>query len=104
MVLVEVLMIGAKRLLEQMEARRDAAIDIAIAAKVLRVCEYHGDVVMVVDGSDERLAYAIGNSRLNKGEYRDVFTTPKEMAESVKAAIDEHALYDCPRCEKLLAD
>lgn len=97
-------MSGAKRLLEQMEERRDTAIDIAIAAKVLRVCEYHGDVVLLVDGADERLAYAIGNSRLNKGDYANVFESPKEMAESVKAAIDEHALYDCPRCEKLLAD
>lgn len=91
-------------MLERMEERRDVGIDIAIAARVLRVCEYHGDIVLLVDGADERLAYAIGNSRLNKGDYKDVFSSPKEMAECVKAAIDEHALYDCPRCEKLLED
>jgi hypothetical protein len=36
------------------------------------------------------------------GELGDLFDSPREMTDAVKAAIDEHAL--CPRCDKLLED
>jgi len=94
----------SKYLLERMEERRSRAIDIAIAAKVLRVCEYHGDVVMTMGLVDESYAYRVGNAKLKAGELGDTFESPREMTDAVKAAINEHYLDYCPRCEKLLED
>lgn len=72
--------------------KRDAAIHIALTARVLRQCEYHPDILLVVDGADEGRAYAIGNVRLKAGEFPDTLDSPTGMASSLKAAIDEHGL------------
>jgi hypothetical protein len=91
------------RLLEEQEARRDAAIDIAIRAKVLRVCEFHGDVLMGGSAEPEH-AYRVGNAKFTAGELEGIFKSRPEMTDSIKAAIDEIALDDCPRCAKMRED
>jgi hypothetical protein len=97
-------MSGTKRLLERLEEQRSTAIAIAIAAKVLRRCEYHEDILVNTGAPDVSYAYRVGNAKLKAGELGDTFTSSREMTDAVKAAIDEHVLDYCPRCDKMLAD
>ena len=93
-----------KRLIEKQEAQHDAAISIAVAGGSLKRCEWHPDIVMDAGEVDHSYAYRVGNAKLKAGELEDLFDSPREMTDAVKAAIDDHALDYCPRCDKLLED
>jgi len=93
-----------KDLLAKHEDQRDVAISIAVAAKVLCRCEWHPDIVMDAGVLDPSYAYRVGNAKLKAGELGDTFGSPREMTDSVKAAIEEHALDYCPLCDKLMKD
>lgn len=90
-------------MLEEQEARRSAAIGIALAAKALRRCEYHDDIILDC-GGDIQGAYKLGNARFSAGKLKGIFESPRQMTDAIKAAVEEHGLEDCPLCEKLLAD
>jgi hypothetical protein len=93
----------AKRLMEHHESQRQAAIDICLAAKVLRACEYHGDILLEGD-REEEYAYRVGNKRFTGGELEGTFKTRQEMTDAIKAAIENEPCMSCPRCDKMLAD
>ena len=57
----------AKRMMEHAESQRLAAVDICLAAKVLRVCEFHGDIILEGPSEDE-YAYRVGNAKFTKDE------------------------------------
>jgi hypothetical protein len=95
---------GTKRLLEEQQEQRSTAIGIALAARVLRRCEYHEDIIVNTGLLDVSYAYRVGNAMLKAGELGDTFASSREMTDAVKAAIDEHVLDYCPRCDNMLAD
>jgi hypothetical protein len=93
-----------KRLMEHYENQRDVAIRIAIQAGVLKRCEIHSDCVFG-GGSDSQGAYKLGNSKFTAGELEGIFDERTEMTDCIKKAIEEHhAIDECPRCAKMLAD
>jgi hypothetical protein len=91
-------MSGAKRLLEEHETRFDTAIQIALAAKVLQRCEFHGEIL---EGPAEITdAYRLGNARFSRGQFAEVFRSPREMTEAIKSAVEDYVSDECPRCAK----
>jgi hypothetical protein len=94
----------AKRLLERQQAQRSAAISIALTGGSLKRCEWHDDIVMDAGLLDHSYTYRVGNAKMKAGELGDLFDSPREMTDVVKAAIDEHALGYCPRCDKQKED
>ena len=91
-------------MMEHAESQRQAAIDICLAAKVLRVCEFHGDIILEGPRENE-YAYRVGNARFTAGELEGTFKFREEMTDAIKAAIEsEPCIGSCPRCDKLLAD
>lgn len=95
-------MSGAKRMLEDVETRRIGAIDIALTAKALRTCDFHGDVLLEGNG-DVEYAYRVGNKKFSAGELKGIFASRRDMTDAVKAAIED-AVDECYRCAKLLND
>jgi hypothetical protein len=81
------------------EEKRHAAISIALEAGAVRVCEFHPGSLLTQEHEREH-PYQRGNMRLNRGEFKGVFKSPAEMAEHVKAVIDEAMDFchwpDCP--------
>jgi hypothetical protein len=89
----------AKRLLEAQEGKQRAAMGIAIAAGVIRRCEFHDDCLFM-GNADKESAYKLGNYRFSKNELEDVFETRNEMNDAIKGAIEEIGLEECYRCNK----
>ena len=95
-------MSGAKRVIELEEERRRRAIDIAVLARVINRCELHDDVLLCGE-KDVTDAYKLGNyMRKRDAALQDVFPTGKHLTDAIKAADEEVALDDCPRCDKLM--
>jgi hypothetical protein len=86
-------------MLEREEERRRVSTDIAIAAKALRVCEFHG-IAFAGDsfGEAERLSMAcqIANSMWSAGKIESgLFDSRRDLTDSIKAAIDDHPAEGC---------
>lgn len=93
-------MSGAKRLLEEQEERWRVAIGIALAAKVVRVCEFHTHILIDNSDGDFTPAYRKGNARLSAGELGSIFKSPRDLTDTIKAAVEDQALDGCPHCDK----
>jgi hypothetical protein len=87
--------------MEAADAKRSAAIAIAVSARVLRRCEFHEDIVLVNPAGDIQNGYRMGNAKFSANELGTTFDSRRDMTDAIKAAVDEHALTDCPRCDKL---
>ena len=88
-----------KRQMEQNEAKRTAALGIAIEAGVLQSCAIHEDTI--IGGSDEvEEAYDLGDDKFADGSLKDVFDSPDEMKEYIKAVVEENADGECGQCSK----
>jgi hypothetical protein len=86
----------AKRLLEQQDAERQAAVAIAVQSGALRVCEFHGEAF---GGSgDLKAAYRAGNAKYSAHELGDTFPSRTKMTDAIKAAVEDHPADECPRC------
>jgi hypothetical protein len=89
---------GYKRMMEDAEAKRAAAIEIAIEAGALKRCEYHDDVY---EGSrDFEAAYRLGNTKFSRGE-AGAFENRREMTDYIKEVIEDHPAEECPSCEHI---
>lgn len=88
----------AKDLLARAEQQRDMAIEIALRARVLRSCGFHGEVF----SSEEPIesAYRLGNARFSKGSLRASFASRIELTDAIKNAVEDHPADMCPRCAK----
>ena len=84
---------------EDQEFRRIAAIAIALAACVLRLCADHDEVVFSVEDADIRDAYKYGERMLKAGELREFFTSRRQLRDSIRSAVVEHRTKRCPLCE-----
>lgn len=91
-------------MLEREEERRRISIDIAVTAKALQVCEFHGMAFSGDSlGAAERLSTAcqIGNSMWSAGRIEaGLFDSRRDLTDSIKSAIDEHPAWACtfPEC------
>jgi thermostable 8-oxoguanine DNA glycosylase len=88
-----------KRHMEQVEARRERATAIAIKAGVLKVCEFHEDVVYET-GEDVVEAYKRGNARYDKDSLGKIFESRTDMTDYIKEVVEE-AADECWSCAKL---
>jgi len=94
---------GWKDIEEHRWEQRQAAIGIAVAAKAIRICEFHDGSLLTGTG-DLSYACTVGNGKMNRGEFKELFASRTEITDAVKAIIDEIALDSCPYCDKMLAD
>lgn len=90
---------GAKRLMEEQDAKSAAAIDIALEAGVLKQCEFHEGSIYE-GGQDIENAYKLGNHRMSRGELEGVFKSRREMTDAIKEVVDENAAEECYACAK----
>jgi hypothetical protein len=92
----------AKRELERQSDLNMQAQSVAKEAGAIKECDLGHLEIMIDQGDDEanKRAYAIGTNRWKEGL---VDGTREEFMDAIKDAI-ESASYDCPRCEKLMAD
>jgi hypothetical protein len=92
------------RINERAEGQYAAALEIALAAKVVAYCEFHDDVLL--EGPEElAAAYRLGNARMTRGQYKNVFATPRQMTDAVKSIFDDEVYaFGCTRCDNSLSD
>lgn len=62
----------AKRMIEQQEMQRAAAIEILVRVGVLRRCEHHSHIVMEGNRLEMEAAYRLGNSTYTDCQTRTV--------------------------------
>jgi len=74
------------------------AEEIAVEAKVLKRCPWHGNAYQ--DDFDLTAAYMLGNRKFSRNELHSVFDTRREMTDTIKQIVDDAPL-DCPSCEHL---
>jgi hypothetical protein len=91
-------MSGAKEMIALAEEQWDAATEIAVDAGVLKRCEYHGVIYDPLAG-DNTPAYKLGNYRLSAGKLGRLFSSPREMTDTVKAVVEDAGM-DCYICAK----
>jgi hypothetical protein len=89
----------SKRMMEENEAKRGVAIQIALEAGVLEQCSVHEDCIFM-GGKDIEAAYKIGNFKFSKDEYSDVFESRREMTDLIQEIVQDHAGEECYSCAK----
>ena len=90
---------GAKREMERQEGLHFEAIETAVAAGVLRRCEFHEDTVWD-PGGDPTDAYKLANYRLSRSGSVDS-RSRREMTDAIKDAIEQSG-DGCYFCERWL--
>ena len=90
---------GVKDMMAQDEARRLAAIEIAVEAGALKRCEFHEDTLLD-GGGDVEAAYRLGNSKFTAGEFKEFFETRREMTDTIKSVVDDNSADECYSCRK----
>lgn len=93
---------GNKRLLEEDEAKRYAAVQFAIELGVLERCEYHDDVVFEGSG-DLDAAYRAAAASYKRGEH-SIFASQREFTDYIKLVVRDHPADECPSCDRLELD
>ncbi len=88
-----------KRQMERNEEKRAAALGIALEAGVLQSCAIHEDTIIGGSGEVEE-AYDLGDDKFADGSLKDVFDSPDEMKEYIKAVVEENADGECGQCSK----
>ncbi len=90
---------GAKRMMEENEAKRGIALQIALEAGVLEQCEFHDDCIY--EGGEEiESAYKLANHKVSHGELEGVFENRREMTDIIKDVVEDHAAEECYACAK----
>jgi hypothetical protein len=88
----------AKELIFEQIEQADIAEEIAVEAKVLKRCPWHGNAYQ--DDFDLTAAYMLGNKKFSRNDLRGVFATRREMTDTIKQIVDS-APWDCLSCEHL---
>ena len=89
---------GAKREMDDRDAKLAVAIDIAVKAGALATCPSHDDVY-VAGKQEDKAAYAAGTAMLAKGELGEVFDSRKEMTDFIQEALNDNS-GSCYLCDK----
>lgn len=90
---------GTKRVMEDHEAKRNVAIQIAIESKVLDTCEFHEDCVLV-GVEDIESAYKLGNVKFTAGNLGDIFDSRREMTDIIQEVVADNAADECYICAR----
>ncbi len=86
-----------KGMIEQHERKCGTAIKIAIAAGVLKECEYHEGCFF--KGNEElKKAYSIANDQYSQGEFVHEFIDKKEMTDTIREVVKEYSSEKCSSC------
>ena len=91
-------MSGAKELIWDQIEQADIAEEIAVEAKVLKRCPWHGSAYQ--DDFDLTAAYMLGNRKFSRNELHGVFDSRREMTDTIKDVVDNAPL-ECLHCEHL---
>lgn len=82
---------------KQMIEKRETAIQIALAAGVLKECEYHKGCFF--KGNEElNKAFAIADNQYSEGKHTHEFKDKKEMTDIIREAVEEHSAEQCSSC------
>jgi hypothetical protein len=85
---------------EDEQDRRLAAVAIAIAARVLKICAKHHGVVLQVDNADIHDAYALGDRMLIAGQLAEFFESRGQLMNAIRSVVVEHQMKRCALCER----
>lgn len=93
-------MSGSKRLLEGREYLEALAIQILIAADVIRTCDVHGDHYEGGGSGDLEPAYRIANAKITAGEIAlpDGYGR-RDLTDKIKELGEMWWPEECPRCQ-----
>jgi len=80
------------------QAQWQEATQIAVDAKVLERCPYHGEVYDPLNG-DITPAYKLGNYRYSHGLLEVGFSGSRELTDTIKAVVEDSAM-ECGYCAK----
>jgi hypothetical protein len=72
----------AKELIFEELGQGEIAEEIAVEAKVLKRCPWHGDAWQ--DDWDLTAAYMLGNRKFSRNELRGIFASRREMTDTIK--------------------
>ena len=86
-----------KRWMEDREAKREEATEIAVEAGSLERCEIHRDYVR--DTGDTTMAYRLANTWFTTGELREDYASRRELTDVIKDVIEDSGIDSCPSCE-----
>lgn len=89
---------GAKRTMEDQEAKLFEAASIAWRADVLAAREDHD--VMIEGGEQILAAFELDKAEHSEGEYHNVFDSQDEMTECLRLAAAFHGADECGLCVK----
>lgn len=91
---------GGKRMMEDEDHKRQVALQIALDAGVLEVCDLHEDSIL--EGSEDiEQAYRLGNSKFSSGKLNDLFKNRTEMTDYIKDAVESNSSDECYFCRKI---
>jgi len=90
---------GAKRMMEENEARRDIALQIVLEAGVLEQCEFHDDCIYL-GGEEIESAFKLANHKASDGKLEGVFENRRQMTDIIKDVVEDHAAEECYACAK----
>ena len=86
----------AKQYMESSNAKRGAALRIALDAHVLDQCEIHE---YVIEGSCYiEDAYNLGEARFAAGELKGTFRNKRKMRDAIEKIVDEYQWTKCAAC------
>ncbi len=87
----------AKRMIELEEQQRDAAIEVAVQAGVLKRCYLHSELYDPLIG-DKTAAYKLANYLFSAGKMR-MFSDRTEMTDTIKSVVEDTPM-ECYTCAK----
>ena len=87
-----------KRMMERRVDQESVAVEIALDAKVLRKCEYHG--TLMGGGTEIETAYRLANARFSAGQQHGNFDDRREMTDAIKKAVEDNSPDECYDCER----
>ena len=86
-----------KRGMEQLEAKRNKAQQIALNAGSLQTCSICGGVFAGLRDIDS--AYKLGNAEFSSGKLENIFEDRKEMTDAIQVVVQDHPAEKCPECQ-----
>jgi hypothetical protein len=92
----------SKDLINDRNSQWMAALDVAVEAGVLQVCEHHTDGIFR-GGRDVQNAYKLANARYTVGEM-DMFSSRPEMTDAIKEVVSDHSMDKCSWCAQRQED
>jgi len=82
---------------EENDKKNEAAKQIALAAGVLKECEYHKGFFFKGD-KELRKALAMANDQYLQGKYNQIFKDKKEMTDTVIEIVGKYSSETCTSC------